>query len=365
MTRRGTWWIAIAVLLGTGAARLAAHPAADTEVVVTLDRSRGLEVTLATARDPLLLKLEALAGKAPDAALSEAAREGRILTLQSTLLGHLELTAEGKPVALAVIALDRVADRPGRIVIRFGGRLPPGATNLQWRAGLVYGSYVFAVQRDSGGASGPLEAFEWINGPARSQIYTVTAADTSARGVPFLQLVGLGVTHILPHGLDHILFVLGLFLLASHLRTLLLQVSAFTIAHSVTLGLALFGIVSVPAAVVEPLIALSIAYVAFENLLTSRLQPWRLLLVFGFGLLHGLGFADVLASLDLPATNLANTLIGFNLGVEIGQLAVILVAAVVVRGMRLPAADYRRWVARPASALIGLAGLFWMYQRLS
>ena len=121
--------------------------------------------------------------------------------------------------------------------------------------------------------------------------------------MPLWQLIALGFTHILPHGLDHILFVLGLFLLATNLRTLLLQVSAFTLAHSVTLGLALFEVVSVPAAIVEPLIALSIPYVAFENIVTTRLQPWRLLLVFGFGLLHGLGFAEVLASLKLQATN--------------------------------------------------------------
>ena len=106
--------------------------------------------------------------------------------------------------------------------------------------------------------------------------------------------------HILPKGLDHILFVLGIFLLSPRWKTMLLQVTAFTVAHSITLGLSIYGIVSLPSRIVEPLIALSIAYVAIENLLTRELKPWRLALVFMFGLLHGLGFAGVLRELGLP-----------------------------------------------------------------
>src|SRR4029077_2261691 len=127
--------------------------------------------------------------------------------------------------------------------------------------------------------------------------------------------VGLGFTHILPNGLDHILFVLGLFFLTTNIRSVLAQVTAFTVAHSITLGLALYGIVSLPAAVVEPLIALSIAYVAIENLVTTDLKPWRLALVFAFGLLHGMGFAEALSHLELPRSEFLTTLVGFNAGV--------------------------------------------------
>ena len=365
MRRRLIAALASVAIICVAMARVSAHPAADTEVVVTLDRTGACEVMFTTARDPLVLKLEALAGKPPDPPLSDAAREGRILTLHSTLAGHLELIVDGHPVTLTLIATEGVTDRPGRITIRFAGRLPSSASQLQWRTRLVYGSYVFAVRRDRGDGSAPLEAFEWINGADLSSTHRVVVDPTRPQGISLWRLVGLGFAHILPHGLDHILFVLGLFLLATTSRMLLLQVTAFTVAHSATLGLALFGVVSVPATIVEPLIALSIAYVAFENVVTSRLHSWRLLLVFAFGLLHGLGFADVLTSLELPATNLAKTLVGFNLGVELGQVAVILVAAVAVRTLRLTAGDYRRLVVRPASVLIGLAGLFWMIQRLS
>ena len=88
---------------------------------------------------------------------------------------------------------------------------------------------------------------------------------------------------------------------------MLAQVTAFTLAHSITPGLTLYGVVSLPARVVEPMIALSIAYVAVENLLTSELKPWRLLLVFGFGLLHGMGFADALSRLQLQRPDFLTT----------------------------------------------------------
>ncbi|MCA9542649.1 MAG: HupE/UreJ family protein, partial [Myxococcales bacterium] len=140
----------------------------------------------------------------------------------------------------------------------------------------------------------------------------------------------LGFVHILPGGLDHILFVLGMFLLSRRLRPLLYQVTAFTVAHSITLALASLGYVALPGSVVEPLIAASIVYVAVENIVSPELRPWRLYVVFAFGLLHGLGFADVLGTLGLPPGELLLALIGFNIGVELGQIAVLAIATAVV-----------------------------------
>src|SRR5262249_14305703 len=136
----------------------------------------------------------------------------------------------------------------------------------------------------------------------------------------------LGFTHILPHGLDHMLFVLGIYLLSRRARSVLWQVSAFTVAHSITLGLSMYGVVSVSPRIVEPLIALSIAYVAIENIFLSELKPWRVALVFAFGLLHGLGFAGALKELGLPRSEFVSALLTFNAGVEAGQLAVIATA---------------------------------------
>jgi hydrogenase/urease accessory protein HupE len=174
----------------------------------------------------------------------------------------------------------------------------------------------------------------------------------------------LGFTHILPKGADHILFVLGIFLLSRRLKPMLWQVSAFTIAHSITLGLTLYDVISLPASIVEPLIALSIVYVAVENLVTSDLKPWRVALVFGFGLLHGMGFAGVLRELALPRSEFLTGLAAFNVGVEAGQLTVILGAFLIVGSWARHREGYRRLVVLPGSAAIALIGLFWTMQRL-
>ncbi|MEQ1860966.1 MAG: HupE/UreJ family protein [Chthoniobacteraceae bacterium] len=171
-----------------------------------------------------------------------------------------------------------------------------------------------------------------------------------------------GFVHVFPQGLDHILFVLGLFLLSRAWRPLLLQVTTFTIAHTITLALATFGYVKVSAGIVEPIIAASIAAVALENIFRPRYTPWRLVVVLIFGLIHGLGFASALSDLHLPKASLAVGLIGFNLGVEGGQLAVITLAFAATAWLRDPA-SYRRWIVVPGSAIIALMGVWWTVQR--
>lgn len=173
-----------------------------------------------------------------------------------------------------------------------------------------------------------------------------------------------GFLHVIPMGLDHILFVLGLFLLSREWRPLLMQVTAFTVAHSVTLAMAALGYVKVPSEVVEPVIAASIVAVAVENIFRPRYGIWRLIIVFGFGLIHGLGFAGALNELDLPRTAFALGLVGFNFGVEGGQLAVISLAMTCTFWIRDPF-QYRRWVAIPFSAMIAALGVFWTVQRIT
>ncbi|MGY8647596.1 MAG: HupE/UreJ family protein [Verrucomicrobiales bacterium] len=132
-----------------------------------------------------------------------------------------------------------------------------------------------------------------------------------------------GFEHILPKGLDHILFILGLFLLVPKMKSLLSQTVAFTIAHSITLALVVLGTITVPGRFVEAAIALSIAYVGLENLWVKELKPRRVVFVFALGLLHGMGFASVMQELELPTGSLLKPLIGFNVGVELGQVAIL------------------------------------------
>lgn len=182
--------------------------------------------------------------------------------------------------------------------------------------------------------------------------------------VPGLSWLAVGFQHIIPRGLDHIVFVLGLFFLSTRLSTLLYQVSCFTVAHSLSLGLATVGIVAVPASVVEPLIAASIIFIAVDNLHSELLARWRLLVVTLFGLLHGLGFAAVLSELILPAENFYSALLFFNLGVEAGQLTVLLLAFAAVGWLR-NWTQYTDRVARPATVTIAGVGAYWLVKRVA
>lgn len=181
-------------------------------------------------------------------------------------------------------------------------------------------------------------------------------------GTSLLTWIIAGFRHILPLGLDHICFILGLFLLQPKMRPLLWQTSAFTVAHSITLALLVLGVITAPAKIVEPMIALSIAYVGIENLWVRELKPWRVALVFGLGLLHGMGFASVMKELDLPEGEVVKPLIGFNLGVELGQVTVLALAF----AMTFWFITHSRFriMSRIASAFIALVGLYWTYERV-
>ena len=179
----------------------------------------------------------------------------------------------------------------------------------------------------------------------------------------------IGVQHILPGGADHILFVLALFFASERLRSLLVQISAFTVAHTVTLGLAAAGVIEPPASIVEPLIALSIAFVAMENIFFKDISRWRPLIVFTFGLFHGMGFAGFIREVGLPPGQFWSSLIGFNLGVEIGQLAVVIAAAIISipikNGLQNIGRRYRTVVAVPGSIVIAGVGVWWALTRIS
>ena len=179
----------------------------------------------------------------------------------------------------------------------------------------------------------------------------------------FFSFLRQGFVHVVPLGVDHILFVIGLFLLSRKWKPLLYQVSVFTIAHTLTLALATLGLVSLPSDVVEPIIAASIAFVALENIFVAKYRPYRLAVVFVFGLIHGLGFAGALSEFNLDPGSLFAGLLGFNLGVEFGQLAVIGLALIITLGIKDPA-TYRKIIVIPGSVLIAVIGAYWTIERI-
>lgn len=205
-----------------------------------------------------------------------------------------------------------------------------------------------------------------------------TAAVTDAGGArtSFGGMVLTGVQHILT-GYDHLAFLLGLVLAGGSLRTLVGTISAFTVAHSITLALAVLHVVTPRAGVVEPGIALSIAYVGAENLVVLAPRAWppfawrrgrevtrRWRITFLFGLLHGFGFAAALIELDLPRSRIAPALLGFNVGVELGQLAVLaVVLPVIVLARRQP--SFRVVGVGILSAALTVAGVVWFAARIA
>jgi len=277
-----------------------------------------------------------------------------------SLVNGATISFDGKPVQPAVeFAPPDPAAPPGRMTIRLHGPIPGGAQVFTWSEASA-GFYPLIPQNE--GDEGA--AWQWLDASATSQPFRLADAVIPPTRMEIIgQYLQLGFTHILPKGLDHILFVLGLFLLSRRVKPLLLQVTSFTIAHTVTLALSIYGVFSLPSSIVEPLIALSIVFVAVENIFTSELRPSRVALVFGFGLLHGLGFAGVLSQLGLPRAEFLPALLSFNLGVEAGQLAVISLAFLAV-GLFRNRSWYRQAVVVPASVLIAVVGLYWSVQRV-
>jgi hydrogenase/urease accessory protein HupE len=185
----------------------------------------------------------------------------------------------------------------------------------------------------------------------------------------------LGVEHILT-GVDHLLFVLGLMLIVKSGARLLKTVTAFTVAHSITLALATLGIVHVPQAPVEAVIALSIVFVANETAQRQRRdtgdatspgftarRPW--LVAFVFGLLHGFGFAGALAEVGLPQVDIPLALLTFNVGVEAGQLSFIAAVLVVMAIARRIGWRGPHWLAPLPSYAIGTLAMFWVIRRVA
>ena len=179
-----------------------------------------------------------------------------------------------------------------------------------------------------------------------------------------LVYLGLGYRHILPSGFDHILFILSLFLLSPKLKPVLWQATAFTVAHSVTLGLAMYHVITPPTRIVEPVIALSIMYVALENIFSPKLKTSRIGVVFLFGLVHGMGFAGALGHLGLPKDAYLTCLVMFNLGVELGQLTVIIAAYFLLARYFGDKPWYRQRIVIPLSVIIAAIACFWTVQRI-
>jgi len=294
-------------------------------------------------------------------ALDAAGLTEQFDAFEPQMLGAMVLKADGVAVPLRRTALDipRVEDTElARIAtLSYQGDIPEGAQaiTLDWPAG--YGTLVLRQTGVDNGYTG------YLSGGTSSPEIALAGGPERGFVSVFAEYIPVGFDHILPKGLDHILFVLGLFFFSTALRPLIWQVSAFTLAHTVTLALGALGLVVIPGSIVEPIIAASIVYVAVENVFATKLNPWRPVIIFIFGLLHGLGFASVLGEFGLPAGQFVAALIGFNVGVELGQLTVIALAFLAVGYWFGGKPWYRARIAIPASLVIAAIGAYWVIER--
>ena len=255
----------------------------------------------------------------------------------STMASMIDVIVDGERVTLELNEVDVPAISNVNVVrqstLTFVGAVPDAAQNVRIGWPAEYGVLVLRQMGVDEGWDG------YLSGGGLTDPVSLSGGDEMSGGQAFVQFIPVGVEHIVPLGLDHILFVLGLFFLSAKTSSLLAQVTAFTAAHTVTLALATLGYINIPAEymwIVESIIAASIVYVAVENIFTDGLNRWRPIIIFSFGLLHGLGFASVLQAYGLPDNAVIPALLGFNIGVELGQLAVIAVAFIIlVSAMRL------------------------------
>ncbi len=179
----------------------------------------------------------------------------------------------------------------------------------------------------------------------------------------FIKYVVLGFTHVIPLGYDHILFIISLYLLDSKFKSTIIQCSIFTLAHSISLGLTTYGLIVPKSNLVESFIALSIVYAAIENIVKTKLSKWRLIIIFCFGLIHGMGFASALKDAGISQNYFIQSLLGFNIGVEMGQILVIIITYIVLVRSFANKVWYQTKVVYPISSLIACLGIFWVIIR--
>lgn len=355
-----------AVLLGASGAL--AHTFERTLASFNVDAAGNFEVSLRLDLDALALGVDPATDPAVAAqallGLSENEFQETLSRLSNLLSRRLRVRADGKPVPFAV-SFPSLRPRPERdgvevlgLTARLVGRLPAGAKEVSFFASRSFPTVELTFSQEG------VDRQEFricLQGEECPALKLGSGKAEAAWG----SFIVVGFRHIVPLGLDHVLFVIALFLGGRDWKTLLIQTGLFTLAHSATLALSTFGVVSLSPGIVEPLIALSIGLVGLENVLKpTGVSRRRAGVVFLFGLLHGLGFAGVLAETPLQEGQKVVALLLFNLGVELGQIAVLAIALLASLPFKDPV-RYRRMVERPLSIALTVVGLLWALQRIA
>ena len=349
-------------------------------VEISVDARGSYRVEARASIEALLTGINATYKNTQDSPNAQAYDDLRVLPSDQLLqafgpfhrdfINTIKLLFDGEPVAMKISTVD--IPEPGytkvpRIsTIVLEGEIDRSVQSISWYYPAAFGDNAVRVRQvDETNDKWHWSEWQWLRKDEMSEPFSLGEVFTRQ---PVSQVIKTyvvaGFEHILPKGTDHILFILGIFLLSTRMRPLLEQVTMFTVAHSITLGLAMNKIIYLPANIVEPLIALSIAYIGIENILSKDLHKSRLFIVFCFGLLHGMGFASVLNDFGMPDDDFMTALISFNVGVELGQVSVIMLAFLTVGLWFRHSPRYRTLVVIPGSLMISLVGLYWTWDRI-
>jgi hydrogenase/urease accessory protein HupE len=353
MRRLGLVFVALAALVGARPA--AAHPVPFSYLDVRLEPS-ALEVSLVAhvfdlAHDLQITPVEHL--------LDARVAEDRLDAMRALLAPRFGLTADGGRLTPEWLGYEILPDRQSlRFRLRYLLPRSPGRVTVH---ALMF-PYDATHQTFVNVYEGNELTQQTILDPRRSDIEYFTGTRQGAAAV-VRRFVPAGVRHILI-GPDHLLFLVGLLLLGGTMRQLVLMVTSFTVAHSLTLSLAALNVLSPPARLIEPAIALSIVYVGADNLLARGGRDVRTWIALAFGFIHGFGFANVLREMDLPRRALGWSLFSFNFGVEIGQLCVVIAVATALSVLRSRSERASRHLAFVGSIAVIIAGTFWFVQRV-
>jgi hydrogenase/urease accessory protein HupE len=346
--------VATLVLVMLAPAKLVAHPVPFSYLDLRMVAS-GIEGTLVVHVIDAAHEL----GIDPASSLLDGTRAAQHFTALTRLLGaRLRLASGAAVLPMEWTRIEVAAERqslrlsfraalPGSLSsLTVAGRLFPYDANHRTFLNIYDGEALTQAILDSS-----RESFDYFAGTRQGAFAVVR------------KFLPAGVHHILI-GPDHLLFLVGLLLLGGTVKRLALVVTAFTVAHSITLTLAALRLVDPPASVIEPAIALSIVYVGVDNLLIRQgrdVRPW---IALAFGLIHGFGFANVLREMDLPPRALGWSLFSFNVGVEIGQLLVVVVAASALAAVRARSEVAGRRIAVAGSVAVIAAGGYWFLERV-
>lgn len=375
-----------------------AHPAVSAVAVVQV--RAGGEVTVTVLHDSLSYALNDIPVRITDQqmyALLDGPEEDLAAAFEDgkeRFEGALHLSADGHPLEFKLVKSPSVAgvhdwqaDNPSRVLpckqeFIVKATLPLGVRMFRVQFPQVMGQLILSIDRIGveplylpleAGEQSPEIDVSMATRPADSTGGESADAASSTPAKPTSDHLGslnvawrfirLGFGHIIPDGPDHCLFVLGLFLLIPKVRPVLWQISAFTVAHTLTLTLTSLHIIGLPSSIVEPTIAASVAFVGIENLVTRRVHPWRPAVAFLFGLVHGMGVATAFTEAGIPPGQLVTGLTAFTIGVEAGHL-LVLAGAFAVLGWTRNKPWYRARVAIPLSLLISAIALYWLVQRI-